>query len=114
MRAEVRRMEENTVLRAEAPPCCAARTKKRSEGEKRDLLNRLSRIEGQVRGIRRMVEQDCYCPDVLTQVSAAGAALDGFTRVLLSAHIRTCVAEDIRDGRDGAVDELADLLRKLM
>ena len=82
--------------------------------EYRDLLNRLSRIEGQIRGIRRMVEENAYCPDILTQSAAAAQALNAFNRELVSSHIRTCVAEDIRGGREGAVEELVDTLRKLM
>lgn len=96
----------------EMPDCC--RTKLRLEAEKRDLIHRLNRIEGQIRGIRGMVEKDAYCPDILTQASAANAALNAFTRALLSEHIRTCVADGIREGRDETVDELLDVLRKLM
>lgn len=94
--------------------CCCHKTKERSEKELRDLLNRLSRIEGQIRGIRGMVERDAYCIDILTQVSAANAALNGFTKILLANHIKTCVAQDIRDGRDDTIDELVDTLKKLM
>ena len=94
--------------------CCCHKTKERSEKELRDLLNRLSRIEGQIRGIRGMVERDAYCTDILTQVAAASAALNGFTKVLLANHIKTCVAQDIRDGRDDTIDELVDTLKKLM
>ncbi len=93
---------------------CAGRVRLRPEKEYRDLLNRLSRIEGQIRGIRRMVEENVYCPDILTQSAAAAQALNAFNRELVSSHIRTCVAEDIRGGREGAVDELVDTLRKLM
>ncbi|MBR6707997.1 MAG: metal-sensing transcriptional repressor [Clostridia bacterium] len=93
---------------------CVGRVKKRPEKECRDLLNRLSRIEGQIRGIRRMVEENAYCPDILTQSAAAAQALNAFNRELVSSHIRTCVAEDIRGGREGAVEELVDTLRKLM
>ena len=96
----------------EQPDCC--RTKIRSEKEHKDLCNRLSRIEGQIRGIRRMVEEDAYCVDILTQVSAAGCALDSFTKVLLASHIRTCVTEDIRQGSSEKVDELVAILQKLM
>ena len=99
---------------SETTPCETCRKKERSPGEQRDLINRLSRIEGQIRGIRGMVERDAYCTDILTQVAAAGAALNGFTRVLLAEHIRTCVAQDIRDGRDETIDELVSTLQKLM
>lgn len=94
--------------------CVCERTKERSEAEKRALINRLSRIEGQIRGIRAMVEKDAYCPDILTQTSAASAAINGFARALLSEHIRTCVAEDVRRGNDEVIDELLGTLQKWM
>ena len=94
--------------------CCCHKTKHRSEEEYKTLINRLSRIEGQVRGVRKMVENDAYCVDILTQVSAIQAALNGFNRELLSNHIRTCVMDDIRNGNDEIVDELAQTLQKLM
>lgn len=94
--------------------CCSHKTKHRTEEEYKALLNRLSRIEGQVRGIRKMVETDAYCTDILTQVSAVQAALNAFNRELLSSHIRTCVADDIRSGRDDTIDELVVTLQKLM
>ena len=78
------------------------------------MLNRLSRIEGQVRGIRKMVESDAYCPDILIQVSAVNAALNSFNKVLLAEHIRTCVTEDIREGKEETIDELVLTLQKLM
>ncbi len=77
-------------------------------------MNRLSRIEGQVRGIKGMLEKDAYCPEILVQVSAVNAALNSFNKVLLANHIRTCVADDIRDGKDETVDELVKVLQKLM
>ena len=94
--------------------CCWHKTKERSEKEQRDLITRLNRIEGQIRGIRGMVERDAYCTDVLTQVAAASAALSSFTKVLLANHIKTCVANDIREGKDETVDELVATLQKLM
>ena len=94
--------------------CCCHKTKHRSEEEYKSLINRLSRIEGQVRGIRKMVENDAYCVDILTQVSAVQAALNGFNRELLSNHIRTCVMDDIKNGNDEIVDELVQTLQKLM
>ena len=101
-------MEEKQV-------CCSHhKTKERYEKEYKDLLNRLSRIEGQIRGIRRMVENDAYCPEILVQVSAANAALNSFNKVLLANHIRTCVAEDIREGKEETIDELVATLQKLM
>ncbi|MGN0514777.1 MAG: metal-sensing transcriptional repressor [Lachnospiraceae bacterium] len=93
---------------------CSDRTKKRSEKEYKDMLNRLSRIEGQVRGVKAMVEKDAYCVDILTQVSAINAALNSFNKVLLANHIKTCVADDIRGGSDEKVDELVLVLQKLM
>lgn len=94
--------------------CCSHKTKHRSPEEYADLLNRLKRIEGQVRGVRRMVEEDAYCVDILTQVSAATAALNSFSKVLLANHIRTCVADDIRAGHEESIDELVRTLQKLM
>lgn len=93
---------------------CYHRHKERPEKEYRDLLNRLSRIEGQVRGIKGMVERDMYCPDILIQVAAVNAALNSFNKVLLANHIRTCVAQDIREGKDETIDELVAVLQKLM
>ena len=78
------------------------------------MLSRLRRVEGQIRGIEKMVEQDLYCPDILIQVSAATSALNSFTKVLLASHIRGCVAGDIRDGKDESIDELCNVLQKLM
>ena len=92
----------------------AERKKVRHENERHDLMNRLKRIEGQVRGLQRMLDENAYCPDILTQASAVNSALNSFCRVLLASHIRTCVSEDIRAGRDGTVDELMDTLQKLM
>ena len=82
--------------------------------EEKKLLNRLSRIEGQLRGIRRMVEEKAYCPDILMQVSAVSSALAGLNRELLSEHIKTCVYEDIKSGREDAAEELSDVIRRLM
>lgn len=95
--------------------CCkCARTKQRDEKEYRDLMNRLSRIEGQVRGIKNMLENDAYCPDILVQVSAVTSALNSFNKVLLANHIESCVVDDLREGREGTVEELVEVLRKLM
>lgn len=93
---------------------CCHKTKQRSQEEYKQLLNRLSRIEGQVRGIKKMVVEDAYCIDILVQVAAANAALNSFTKELLAAHIRTCVADDIRAGNDETVEELVAVLQKLM
>ncbi len=99
--------------------CCKTdgtqnRKKVRSEQEKCDLMNRLKRIEGQVRGLERMLEEDAYCPDILVQTSAVNSALNSFSRTLLSRHLHSCVTEDIRNGREDAVDELMETLKKLM
>lgn len=94
--------------------CCCHKTKKRSEEEHRRLINRLSRIEGQIRGIKKMVEEDAYCIDILTQASAANAALNSFNKELLAEHIRTCVADDVRNGREDTIEELVATLQKLM
>jgi len=93
---------------------CCHKIKKREADEYKKLINRLNRIEGQIRGIRGMVEKDAYCPDILIQVSAVNAALNAFNKELLSSHIKTCVANDIRNGRDDTVDELVSTLQKLM
>lgn len=93
---------------------CCHKTKERSEKEYKDLVNRLNRIEGQIRGIKKMVESDTYCTDILIQVSAVNAALNSFNKVLLANHIRTCVAEDIKNGKDETIDELVVTLQKLM
>lgn len=94
--------------------CCSDRKKNRSPEEKKKLMNRLKRIEGQVRGLEKMIEGDAYCPDVLIQASAINSAMNGFSKELLASHLRSCVVEDIRSGKDEAVDELVELLRKLM
>ena len=93
---------------------CCHRTKERGEQEYKDLIHRLNRVEGQIRGIKEMVENNAYCPEILIQVSAANAALNSFTKVLLASHIRSCVAEDIREGKEETIDELVTVLQKLM
>jgi DNA-binding FrmR family transcriptional regulator len=94
--------------------CCSDKTTMRSEEERRKLMNRLSRIEGQIRGIKGMLEKDAYCTDVLTQSAAVSAAMNAFNKELLASHIRTCVARDIREGKDEVIDELVVTLQKLM
>ena len=113
------RMTEHRSLRVyccqmEKKKECCHKTKERTEKEYKDLCNRLSRIEGQVRGIKKMVENDVYCTDILIQVSAVNAALNSFNKVILANHILTCVAEDIRAGKEETIDELVDTLQKLM
>ena len=93
---------------------CTHKKKERTPKELRDLVNRLSRIEGQVRGIKGMVEKEAYCIDILVQVAAVNAALNSFSRVLLSDHIKTCVTQDILDGKEETVDELVETIKKLM
>ena len=93
---------------------CCKKHKHRDESEYKRLINRLNRIEGQVRGVRSMLENDAYCTDVLIQVSAIQAALNAFNRELLSNHIHTCVADNIRAGDDSVIDELVYTLQKLM
>ena len=108
-------MEENRC-------CCTpadgsegeARLRHRTQEEYKKLCNRLSRIEGQIRGIRRMLDESAYCPDILTQTAAANAALNAFSRELLSQHIRSCVVNDLQEGKNDTVDELLDTLQKLM
>ena len=94
--------------------CCCHKTKKRDEQEYKKLINRLSRIEGQIRGIRRMVENDSYCNDILIQSAAVNAAVNSFNKELISSHIRGCVARDIREGHDEVIEELICTLQKLM
>ena len=94
--------------------CCHQKTEHRSPEEQKSLVNRLSRIEGQVRGLRDMLQRDAYCPDILVQVSAVNAALNSFSKELLATHIRTCVADGIRRGEDEVIDELVTTLQKLM
>lgn len=93
---------------------CCHKTKERSEEEYTALIHRLNRIEGQIRGIKRMVEESAYCTDILIQVSAVNSALNSFNKELLANHIRTCVAKDIRDGKDEVIDDLVKTLQKLM
>ncbi len=107
-------MEKDKEVTAMPECCCCHKTKERSEKEYKDLLNRLSRIEGQVRGIKGMVEKDAYCTDILVQVAAVNAALNSFNKVLLANHIKTCVTRDIREGKEETVDELVAVLQKLM
>lgn len=98
----------------EEKKCCCEKHKERTEKEYKDLMNRLKRIEGQVRGIQGMLEKDAYCIDILTQVSAINAALNSFNKVLLANHLETCVATNIRQGNDEVIEELVKILPKLM
>lgn len=94
--------------------CCSARKKNRSPEEYKKLIHRLNRIEGQIRGIRNMVEQGAYCPDILVQSAAVNAAVNAFNKELLANHIETCVVQDIQKGNEGVIDELVLTLQKLM
>lgn len=93
---------------------CTIKHKQREESEYQKLINRLNRIEGQVRGVKKMLNDNCYCTDILIQVSAIGAALNSFNRELLSNHIHTCVSDGIRNGDDTVIEELTKTLQKLM
>jgi len=94
--------------------CCHDKKTLRTEDERKKLINRLSRIEGQIRGIRAMVENDAYCNDILTQSAAVNAAVNAFSRELIGSHLKGCVARDLRDGNDDVIDELLDTLKKMM
>ena len=94
--------------------CCGEKKTHRSEEQRKKLIHRLNRIEGQIRGIRGMVERDAYCPDILTQSAAVQAALNAFNRELIAAHLHSCVARDLREGKDEVIDELVLTLQKLM
>jgi DNA-binding FrmR family transcriptional regulator len=96
------------------PCCCSGKHKERGVKEYKDLMNRLKRIEGQVRGVEGMLENDAYCTDILIQVSAITSALNSFNKALLANHMRTCVADNIRQGNDEVIDELVTTLQKLM
>lgn len=102
-------MDENMKME-----CCSGKHKVRNDAEFKDLMNRLKRIEGQVRGVEGMLEKGAYCTDILTQVSAINSALNSFNKVLLGNHIKTCVADNIRSGNDDVIDELVVTLQKLM
>ncbi len=95
-------------------PHCSDRKKLRTDEEKEALLKRLRRAEGQIRGIESMIEEDAYCPDILTQVAAVTAALNSFNKELMANHIKSCVAEDVRNGNDAKMEELIAVLQKLM
>ena len=94
--------------------CQCGKIKHRSEDEYKALINRLNRIEGQIRGIKGMIEKSVYCTDILIQVSAVNAALNAFNRELLASHIRTCVMDDIKNNKTETVEELVEILTKLI
>lgn len=105
---------EDCVEEKTCAHCEREKHKERGEKEYKDLMNRLKRIEGQVRGLQGMLEKDAYCTDIIMQVSAVHAALNSFNKKLLSTHIQTCVADNIRNGNDEVIDELVDVMQKLM
>ncbi|MBR5447466.1 MAG: metal-sensing transcriptional repressor [Clostridia bacterium] len=99
----------------ETKTCCSLHDKTVREDEKKHkLINRLNRIEGQIRGIKKMLEDDVYCTDILTQSAAVSSAIDAFNRQLLEEHIKGCVVRDVRDGKYEVVDELMDIIKRLM
>jgi DNA-binding FrmR family transcriptional regulator len=108
IKKEVKTMSEDKKT------CCCEKTTKRAPQEQRQLINRLNRIEGQIRGIRNMLEKDAYCADILVQSAAVNAAVNAFNKELLASHIKGCVARDIREGNDEVIDELVVTLQKLM
>lgn len=107
-------MEKGSEQEKSSSCQCSGKQKERDEKERKDLINRLRRIEGQVRGIENMVERNAYCTDVLIQVSAVTSALNSFNKVLLANHVRTCVAENIRGGNDEVIEELLTVIQKMM
>ena len=114
IRNEITENMQTTEPAEEMESCCSGKNKKRTDKEFKDLMNRLKRIEGQVRVIQGMLERDAYCPDILVQVAAVNAALNSFNKVLLTDHLKTCVVENIRQGNDEVVDELVQTLKKMM
>lgn len=106
--------EEINSAEPDECPFCSGKHKDRTDTEYKDLMNRLKRIEGQVRGVEGMIEKGAYCTDILMQVSAITSALNSFNKVLLGNHVKTCVAENIRSGNDEVIEELVSTLQKLM
>ena len=106
--------EQISDFQEEVCSCCCTKHTDRSEAERKKLINRLKRIEGQIRGIIGMLENDASCNDILIQSAAVNAAVNAFNKELLANHIRTCVARDIREGKDETIDELVATLQKLM
>ena len=99
---------------SEKRKCGCEKHTQRGDEQKKSLLNRLRRIEGQIRGIQAMIERDAYCNDILIQSSAVSAAVNAFNKEILASHIHGCVVRDIREGKDGIVDELVATIQKLM
>lgn len=108
-------MGKDDKTMAERKSCvCREKMTDRTEQQRKKLIHRLNRIEGQIRGIRGMIERDAYCTDILMQSAAVNAAVNAFNKDLIASHIRGCVARDIRAGKDDVVDELVTTLQKLM
>ncbi len=105
--------EENNNANESCPACSEIKTM-RSEEEYKSLMNRLCRVEGQIRGIKKMLENNAYCPDILIQASAANAALNSFSKELLTNHLRSCVMNDAKEGKTEKLDELVNILQKMM
>ena len=114
MDEKIQETDRRERTRMEEPCCHCHKTKQRTEGEYKKLMNRLNRIEGQILGIKGMLEKDAYCTDILVQVAAVNSALNSFNKELLAEHIRTCVIEDIKAGKEDTVDDLVDTIKKLM
>ena len=114
MQENEKKEPESNTAQEKTGCCCHCKTTARSQDERKKLMNRLSRIEGQIRGIKGMLEKDAYCNDILIQSAAVSAAMNAFNRELLSSHIHSCVVRDIREGKDEVVDELMATLQKLM
>ncbi len=96
----------------EKETCCSYKKKSRSEEEKKNLLSRLNRIEGQVGGIKKMIEDDRYCDDVLIQLSAVDKAIKSFAGLLLDLHMHSCVIEGVQKGNFEVIDEMVDLFKR--
>jgi DNA-binding FrmR family transcriptional regulator len=111
---EEKKKNENDPEEQRIPDCCSHKTKERSMKEYKALMNRLNRIEGQVRGVKNMLEQNAYCTDIMTQVAAINSALNSFNKVLLENHMKTCMIKEIREGNEDALEELLPVLQKLM
>lgn len=109
-----KQVEEQVSAEPAVPDCCRHKSKERSEKEFRDLVNRLARIEGQVRGVRKMLEENAYCLDIIVQVSAINSALNSFNRAILTNHLETCVMDEVKDGKTDKMEELIHVLPKLM
>ena len=115
MREEIQEVQKEAQQENSNRCChCMEKHSLRSEEQKKALINRLKRIEGQVRGVQQMLEKDAYCNDILVQSAAISAAMNAFNKEILATHIHTCVVRDIREGRDEVVDELVSTIQKLM